>query len=315
MQWIACLLMLAAHGWDLQFRRGEALDRKGEFTSAAAAFEEALVEAERLGPDDWRLPLTLHNLGTVDGQLSRYAEAERRYRRAMVIWESRHPRRQAELAATLQGLGGIDLALGRLSQAEPLYRRAYELRRKTLGEDHALTGASLHALAELMHTRRRYVEAEDLYRRASTILKRTRPDSLELADVTHNWALLYSDMHRDGEARALFEEAWAAYQQTAPQHPKAAIVLRNLADVEASGGDVARAGDLFARSLRICDFALPADHPQTGIILQAYARFLAKAGKRKDARAAEERSRTILAKYSRESGAGATVDVSAFMGR
>jgi tetratricopeptide (TPR) repeat protein len=315
MQWIAWMLLLAANGWDLHSRRGEALEGKGEYAAAAGEFAAALVETARMEPGDWRLPLTLHNLGTVERELGHYPEAERRYRQAISIWEKRHPRREAELAASLQNLAAVYLVLGRLSQAEPLYRRAYELRRAALGEEHSLTGATLHGLAELMLERRRFAEADDLFRRASAILKVARPGSLEAADLSHNRASLYRDMHRDAEARALLEDAWATYERVAPEHPKAAIVLRNLAELEAARGEWKRAGGLFERAVRICDVSLPAGHPQTGIILQAYARFLGKTGRKKEARTASERSQAILAKYSRESGAGATVDASAFVGR
>jgi tetratricopeptide (TPR) repeat protein len=315
MHWIALFFMLASSGWELHFRRGEALERQGEYAGAAREFEDALRETNRLPAGDWRLPLTLHNLGAVNRDLGQYADAERYYRRAISIWE-KQSQREAELASSLQNLGSVYLILGRLTQAEPLYRRAYELRRMALGGNHPLTGASLHGLAELLHGQRRFQEAEELFRQASAVLQAaTGLDSLEVADVSHNLAMLYRDTHRDTEARPLLASAVAAYEKRAPRHPKLAIVLRNLAELTAAEGDRQRTGELFVRSLGICDAVLPPDHPQTGIILQAYARFLEKSGRKKEARLAAERSRAILAKYTRDSGAGSTVDVSAFVGR
>jgi hypothetical protein len=70
------------------------------------------------------------------------------------------------------------------------------------------------------------------------------------------------------------DRAAANYDAIAPHHPKLAVILRNLAELRARHGDIEPGAQLFARALRICDESLPADHPQTGVILAAYARFL-----------------------------------------
>jgi tetratricopeptide (TPR) repeat protein len=317
--WIAmlCLLPPACAGetpWEQHFHRGDALERAGNYAEAAPQFETALTEAERLGPADWRLPLTLHNLGAVNRELGHYPEAERYYRRAISLWESHQPERARELAGSLHNLAVLHMMLGRLSQAEPLYRRAYELRRGALGPSDPLTASSMHGLAELLQQRRKYAEADALYLQAATVIEAAHgANSLEVADISHNRALLYRDMHRDAEARPLLERAAAIYDSAAPQHPKLAVVLRNLAELRASRGDTAEAAHLFARALRICDESLPADHPQTGVILQAYARFLQQTHRNKEARAMTERARAILAKDNREGGAAYTVDASGFV--
>jgi tetratricopeptide (TPR) repeat protein len=213
-----------------------------------------------------------------------------------------------ELAASLDNLGALHLALGRPSRAEPFYRRAYQLQVKALGPNHPKVGGSLHGLAQAAHQLHRYSEAEELYRRAVAL----SDSPLRAADVAHNFALLYHDMHRDADAIPLLESAEAAYAQTAPNHPKLAVILRNLAELEAAAGNRTRAGDLFERAVRICEVSLPPDHPQTGIILQAYGQFLYQTKRKADARAVTERSRAILARTQRDSGAAYTVDASSF---
>jgi tetratricopeptide (TPR) repeat protein len=128
-----------------------------------------------------------------------------------------------------------------------------------------------------------------------------------------DWALLYRDLHRDDDAHPLLERALAAYEKAAPLHPKLAIILRNLAELEADQGNLERSGQLFSRALRICDVSLPPDHPQTAFILQAYGRFLVKSGRKREARVATDRARTILAKGARENGTVYTIDVSSFL--
>jgi tetratricopeptide (TPR) repeat protein len=305
---------LAQTTWEARFHQGDALEREGQYAAASREFSAALAEAERLGPDDWRLPLTLHNLGAVDRELGRYAEAEQCYRRAIAIWEQRHPKRTLELASSLYNLASLHLVLGRLSRAEPLYRRAYELRLAALGPEHRLTGVSLEGLAHLLQERHRYSEADELYARAAAILEGSfGPQSTEVANISHNRALLYRDQHRDAEALPLLRQAAAIYEKAAPSHPKLAIILRNLAELEASQGDMARAAELFTRAVQICTVSLPPGHPQTGIILAAYGKFLLKANRKDEARAVTAQAQSILAKSAQESGTAHTVDVSAFV--
>src|SRR5262249_30139418 len=142
-------------GWDLHFQRGEELHRAGQLAASAREFAVALGEAERLGPEDWKLPLTLHNLGEVDRELGCDFEAERLYRQAISIWETHHPARKIELAATLENLGALYLSRGQFGQAERCYRRANDVSPNA--------GPVLHGLAQAAHGQSRYRQAEDLY--------------------------------------------------------------------------------------------------------------------------------------------------------
>ncbi|HKE29067.1 MAG TPA: tetratricopeptide repeat protein [Bryobacteraceae bacterium] len=286
--------------WDAHFRSGEALDRAGQYAASAVEFEMALAVAEHFLKTDWRLPVTLHNLGVVYRQLGRYPDAERCYQRASAIFERSQPERKAELASLLFDLGALYLTVGELSRAEPLCRRSYELRLEALGPNHPLIGASLHGLARVAQECRRFREAEDDYRRAAAVLEAAYgPHSRELADLDHNWGMLYRDQARDAEARPLLERAAAIYTETASSHPKLAIILRNLAELEASAGNSEQAARLFERSIAICDASLPADHPQTGIVLQAYAQFLRRTSHKKEAEVANARANAILRGHSR----------------
>jgi tetratricopeptide (TPR) repeat protein len=309
--YLLCFLtspVTAQTAWEAHTRQGSALEQQGRYAEAAREFTAALPET-----DPARLPITLDSLGVVYRELGNYPEAERCYRRAIAILETAAPPRPLELARALHNFGALRLVLGRPSQAEPLYRRAYQLRLQALGPKATEVGATLHGLAEAAHERRRFDEAEELYRRAAAILESAYgPASPAVADVWHNWAALYRETRRDAQARPLLEGAAAIYEKKNPLHPKLAIVLRNLAGLEAAAGNTARAQALFDRSLHICDAALPADHPQTGIILQAYGKFLEDTHRKNEANLVKQRARAILAKGARETGTGLTVDVSAF---
>jgi len=299
--------------WDQHSSKGTTLERQGQHTAAEREFVAALPLAETLGADDWRLPLTLHNLGTVTRELGRYPESERYYRRAISIWETHHPRLQVELAGTLQNLGALNLMWGRFSRAELNYRRAYELRLNALGPSHPQVAASLHGLAELATARRRYPEAEELYRQAIPILEAAYgANSFTVADISHNLGVLYSEMHRDAEARTLLERAATIYDQTTPSHPNLATILCNLANLDLKAGDLASAGERLERALRICEKSLPPDHQETAIVLAAYGKFLGETHRKKEAKLATERARAILSQTAKERGYAHTFDASAF---
>jgi len=302
--------ILSADDWDSHFTQGEALEHQGKYAAAVSEFEAALPAATAFGADDWRLPITLHNLGTVYRETGRYADAERCYRRAIAIFETHQLARKAELAGTLNNLGALDLVMGRNRKAGELYGRAYRLRVEALGAMHPLTAASLQGLAQVAQERRQYAEADRLYRQAARILEPALgAESLAMADLRHNWALLDRDAGRDRDALPLLERAEAIYTKAAPLHPKRAIVLRNLADLEMSASDLEKSGALFEQALDICAKSLPPDHPETGVILQAYSRFLYRVNRKKEGRVVAERARAILAKSARENGVGYSVDV------
>lgn len=203
----AFLNILSADDWDPHFTQGEALELQGKYAAAVSEFEAALPAATAFGADDWRLPITLHNLGTVYRETGRYADAERCYRRAIAIFETHQPARKAELAGTLNNLGALDLVMGRNKKAGELYGRAYRLRVEALGAMHPLTAASLQGLAQVAQERRQYAEADRLYRQAARILEPALgAESLAMADLRHNWALLDRDAGRDRDALPLRSE-------------------------------------------------------------------------------------------------------------
>jgi tetratricopeptide (TPR) repeat protein len=310
--WFLFLILTPAANWEQHFSQGEKLERQGLHAAAQSEFETSLASAEQLGPDDPKLPLTLHNLGTVARELGRYPESERYFQRAVYMWETNHPQRQVELAGTLQNLGALNMVWARYGRAESFYRRAYALRLTALGPTHPHVGASLHGLAELAAARHRYAEADDLYRQAEPILRAAYgPASLRMADLWHNWGFLNSELHRDAAARVLLDQAAAIYRSTLPDHPNAAIILRNLAELDLRAGNLTLARDRLERALQICEKSLPPNHQQTGMILQTYARYLEQARQKKEARLAIEKSRAILAKQQKETGEAYTIDVAA----
>jgi tetratricopeptide (TPR) repeat protein len=229
-----------------------------------------------------------------------YAEAERCFQHALAAHES---------DSTLHDFASLELLMGRPSRAEQLYRRALALRLEAMDARDPRVAATLHGLAAALQERRKYREAEDLYVRADGILEAAfGPSSMVVADLRHNLATLYRETGRAAEARPLLESAAGVYEKAKPVRPKLAVIYRNLAELEAAGGNCDRAGSLFARALAIGEAAYGPEHPQTAIILEAYGKFLHDTHRKSEANAALARARSILARNA----ANLTVDVSAF---
>jgi tetratricopeptide (TPR) repeat protein len=298
----------AASDWNAAFTRGEAFERSGRYEKAAEAFEEALAAAKRENPNGVAVPVTCNNLGVIYRALGRSRDAERSYRSAIAYYES-HTGLETSLATTLENLAALELTRGQLSKAEPLYRRSYEIRVGVLPPGDPAIGQSLQGLALLEHERRNFDRAEAYYREAIGIEEKAFGKSApQLAPALHNLAALLAETGRNTEARILWERTLKIYRFSGATHPEEAVVLRHLAELDAAAGLRAEADAEFRSALAICEGNLPADHPQTGAILQAYGLFL-KAGHRGgEAGVALAKARNILAKDGRETGSTWVVD-------
>src|SRR5207244_9184607 len=99
--------------------------RRGDRTAARSFYEQALAIEEGSGaaPSLERAEI-LNNLGLVDYDDRKYAEARDRELEALHIKEQLLGRRHPRVAVTLQNLGAVALAQNNLEEAEKLVRRA-----------------------------------------------------------------------------------------------------------------------------------------------------------------------------------------------
>lgn len=291
----------AGSEWETHVSRGEALERNGRYEQAVSEFEAALRFAA-----DAETAVTYNDLGAVYRALGRPHEAERSYHRAIAFYETR-PEFSAALATSVENLAALQLTTGHVSQAESLYRRSYAIRLAVLPAGDAAIAGSLQGLARVEQERHHATEAERYYRQALAIH--------ESAAVLHNFATLLTETGRFQEARIQYERALAMYRIQSPGHPAEAIVLRYLAELDAHDGNAEKAEAEFRQAVAICESALPPDHPQTGVIVQAYGVFLTHAKRKKEAASVVARANRILGKAAMESGAAYVAEAESFGGR
>jgi tetratricopeptide (TPR) repeat protein len=140
-----------------------------------ALAEEAMLSALAVGRALWgsnhpNLARCLHNLAVLEDRQGRYDEAERDYRRALLVLGLEEG---IEAAAILGNLGSLCALQGKLEEAATLLRRSLELREKIHGSHHPALAPALRKLGAVFAGQGRPVAA-GLRQRAEDVLRNAR---------------------------------------------------------------------------------------------------------------------------------------------
>jgi tetratricopeptide (TPR) repeat protein len=163
-----------AAAWQRQIEEARRLYQDPEQGPAAAepVLQGALKEAEKFGPDDPRVAVTLHNLANLNAVAGRGDRAEEQYRRAAGILEKLRGPDHPQVALVRLGLADLYAAQTKVDQAEPLYRGCLAVFEKAVGPDHPAVALVLERYAELLQRVNRGDEADRLAERAQAIRAR-----------------------------------------------------------------------------------------------------------------------------------------------
>ncbi|GMU63773.1 MAG: hypothetical protein AMXMBFR36_00470 [Acidobacteriota bacterium] len=214
-------------------------------------WREKLDEARRLEQEAWQTyrrvlgdehvltAIHLRNLGVIDYQAGRYAEAETRLVAAQEVLERQLGADHPTLAQSYLDRAALYASLDRPREAEPLYRRALEIRRRRLGDGHPSTGQSLQLLGVLLYQERRWDEAEAVTREALEIFRAIDPQHFEVGKAIHGLGQIESGRGRPAQAERHFAEAVERFRAAlGPDHPFVWITTGHL------GQQLARQGRL-----------------------------------------------------------------------
>jgi CHAT domain-containing protein/tetratricopeptide (TPR) repeat protein len=163
-------------------------------------------------------------------------------------------------------------------------------------EDKQLTAATeLRQQADDLMHQGRYGESEPLYRRAFAIVERSRgADSIEVATIVNQLALVYREQGRYGEAEPLLKRSLAIRERVlGPQHLDVAQSLDNLGGVYLVQGRYGEAEPLARRALEIEEKALGPKHPRVATSLNNLAYDLRRLGRYADAEPLAKRALAI----------------------
>jgi C-terminal peptidase prc len=284
--------------WQQHMLAGNEAYQQARFADAEQAWQTALVEAERLGPDDPRLFPPLDVLGRFYLSQGRYPQAEPLLRRALTIRETVLGPAHPDVA---QSLYFVALALhyqARYADAESLLRRALEIREQALRSDHPDVANSLNNLATVLYYQGRYAEADPLHRRALAIREKALgPDHPDVAESLNNLGELYRAQRRYTDGEPFYRRALVILERAlGPEHPNVAKSLTNLAIVVQSQSREAEAETLHRRALAVWERALGPEHLQVAQSLNFLALALHEQARYTEAEPLDRRALAIREK-------------------
>jgi tetratricopeptide (TPR) repeat protein len=161
--------ILPPEPWEQLLAEAKKAYLQGDLVKTQRLLQEALSEAERLGPEDPSVAVCLYNLARVQADSGHYEVAEPLLQRTVAIlakvWGADNPR----VAVAQVSLADVRVAQKRLADAEPLYQSAVAALEKSLGREHTMVGLALERYAVLLRKASRPGEAEPLEARARDI--------------------------------------------------------------------------------------------------------------------------------------------------
>lgn len=173
---VACLALGPAVGraqdaaaWQRQIEEARRLYKDQGPAAAEPVLQGALQEAEKFGPEDARVAVTLHDLANLNAVAGNGDKAEEQYRRAIGILEKLRGQEHPQVALVRLGLADLYAAQTRVAQAEPLYQGCVAAFEKAGGPDHPAVATVLERYAGLLRRINRGEEADRLAERARTI--------------------------------------------------------------------------------------------------------------------------------------------------
>jgi tetratricopeptide (TPR) repeat protein len=197
------------------------------------------------------------------------------------------------IATPLINLATVRTEQGRLGEAEELHTRALNLLARVFGPAAAEVGVALNGLAELSIKRRNHSEAERHLLRALPLWDGVNQAGKHRAMTLFHLSTVRDRQGRAAEAESLLRRAVSDWEDSVGEaHPTYAAAITRLAMLLA-GTKPHEAEGLFAVALSFREKQLGADHPETGRTLAAYAHLLRRSGRKREARALQERADRI----------------------
>lgn len=305
--------------WEAHASAGIRAHEEGQFADAEREFREALREAEAMAPHDWRLVVSLDNLGDTVRALHRTEEAEAFYLKAVVVAADLRGGDDLLILEPLKILAWFYQRQHRYDDAARAYERGMRLTQRVFGSDHPQVVVYLTALAELARLQGRYREGEGLIRRALTVVQPVRYDlgpGLAAVFLDLAWFLQVTDREvaadavtqgavrilsrAPREAEELVRKALGVREGAlGVDHPSVATLLDHLALVLEVQGRFDKAVALRQRALRITEDALGEGHLNIVPSLRGYARLMHRMGRETDARLLEARAAAITSRAGR----------------
>jgi tetratricopeptide (TPR) repeat protein len=312
--WIGMGFAADSSYWRLQVSRVAELEARGDFEGAKQVLHRIITDRESRFLPDEAVPSALNRLASLEQDQAHYREAERLYRRAIQVWESRPGAPDIGLAHALNNLGSLYLEMGQPGRAQALRLRSLNIRVQLLGPEHPDVALAYSNLAADTYRLGRYSEAESFCRRALAIWSRL-PGDPNYADRTLNTlALIRLEEHDYDQALALIQDC---IRGLAPAKSRELpSYLNTLAVIYARAGRLQDSEAVFQRALESSEIRSNPQSPQTAIqtaiLLANYSHLLKRTGRKAEGRAIQRQATALHDGIVRANGLQYSVDISAF---
>lgn len=168
-----------------------------QYTKSETIFEKAVHEAERFGPDDARIGITLNSLGLVYKEEKQFNKAETVYRRALLILDKAYGSESVDVANVNFNLGGILVDQNRQAAAIPYLQKSLQTYESTLGGSSLKTASVLCLMGDAYRGMKEFSNSITSLKRCADIRETDGGiQNPELADALRGIALTYAAMSR-----------------------------------------------------------------------------------------------------------------------
>ena len=140
-----------------------------QFDVAETAAKRAIEIAEKIQPQDGRLPESVGQLANVYAWRQDLKKAGENFKRQLAVSEKIYGPQSPMLSSPLQNLGMWALQQNDFANADTWFNRSYELNQKTYGENSQGTADSLRGLAHVYQMQKDFPKAESATLRALKI--------------------------------------------------------------------------------------------------------------------------------------------------
>ncbi|MDO9693738.1 MAG: tetratricopeptide repeat protein [Candidatus Latescibacteria bacterium] len=279
------------------------LQEQGNYGAADSLMQRSLAVYRSLPQESDALAVTLNSLGNLARYKGDLPAAEGFYTEALAV----HRRVLGDLhpfvATDLHNLGRLLDAMGRSGEGEKLLREAIAIHGRVFDGPHPDTAVLLRSLAEMIMGSERFDEADSLSLAAHEMTRTIYGDRNENTLKSEiSVAELKSRRGNFAEAEAIFAGLVPTCRDTGITDPSLLpTVLYRLATTQLKQGRSRDALTPFAEAVELSTATSGADHPNTLLFRNDYARALAGLG---DDEAAVKQLRVVLATRERVLGAG-----------
>ena len=288
---------------------GRRLYRTGHYSEAREKFTAALRHAEESDKESQQVAEILDWLGTVFEEVGQGANAERLYKRAILITERELGAESTDTATLLSHLGALYVQTGRPAKGEPLLLRALAINQRRSSNDMSMAQV-LELVANLYVSLGKLAEAEGCYRQALEIFNR-HSEQVSESVVLANLAHLSLKTGRDPEALSYAEQSMSILNRLSnPPPPSSVSTLSVLGELYARAKHLDQAEAYLGKAMWISQNSFGMESPRTARVMQDYAFVLRRLNRKREAAVLEKQASLILTNNLRMNGYGDVVDSS-----